>query len=429
LFFVKTKVKYQIMRNRKRVVVTGMGVISPVGLTIEEFWKNLLDGKSGVGYITKFDTTNFATKFAAEVKNFDPVNYMDRKLAQRMDIFTQFAMAATEMAIQDAGLNSDSKIDKERVAVVYASGIGGMWTYHTQHELLFKTGSPRHISPFTVPMMIIDIAAGYISIRYGYKGPNYATVSACASSANAITDAVMLIERGLADVVITGGTESAICPMGIGSFNAMRALSTRNDAPEKASRPFDADRDGFVMGEGAGTLILESLEHALNRGAKIYAEVAGFGLTADAYHITAPAPNGEGAARSMSMALKDAGLLPEDIDYINAHGTSTKENDKNETQAIKTVFGEHAYKLAVNSTKSMIGHLLGAAGAVEAIATILSITTGKIHPTINYENPDPECDLFYVPNKAIDREVKAAISNSFGFGGHNVSIVFKKFEE
>jgi 3-oxoacyl-[acyl-carrier-protein] synthase II len=417
------------MRNRKRVVVTGMGVISPVGLTIEEFWKNLLNGKSGVGYITKFDTTNFATKFAAEVKNFDPVNYIDRKLAQRMDIFTQFAMAATEMAIQDAGLNSDSKIDKERVAVVYASGIGGMWTYHTQHELFFKTGSPRHISPFTVPMMIIDIAAGYISIRYGYKGPNYATVSACASSANAITDAVMLIERGLADVVITGGTESAICPMGIGSFNAMRALSTRNDAPEKASRPFDADRDGFVMGEGAGTLILESLEHALNRGAKIYAEVAGFGLTADAYHITAPAPNGEGAARSMSMALKDAGLLPEDIDYINAHGTSTKENDKNETQAIKTVFGEHAYKLAVNSTKSMIGHLLGAAGAVEAIATILSITTGKIHPTINYENPDPECDLFYVPNKAIDREVKAAISNSFGFGGHNVSIVFKKFEE
>ncbi len=417
------------MRNRKRVVVTGMGVVSPVGLTIEEFWKNLLDGKSGVGYITKFDTTNFATKFAAEVKNFDPVNYIDRKLAQRMDIFTQFAMAATEMAIQDAGLNSDSKIDKERVAVVYTSGIGGMWTYHTQHELFFKTGSPRHISPFTVPMMIIDIAAGYISIRYGYKGPNYATVSACASSANAITDAVMLIERGLADVVITGGTESAICPMGIGSFNAMRALSTRNDAPEKASRPFDADRDGFVMGEGSGTLILESLEHALNRGAKIYAEVAGFGLTADAYHITAPAPNGEGAARSMSMALKDAGLLPEDIDYINAHGTSTKENDKNETQAIKTVFGEHAYKLAVNSTKSMIGHLLGAAGAVEAIATILSITTGKIHPTINYENPDPECDLFYVPNKAIDREVKAAISNSFGFGGHNVSIVFKKFEE
>lgn len=417
------------MQNRKRVVVTGMGVISPVGLTIDEFWKNLLEGKSGVGYITKFDTTNFATKFAAEVKNFDPTNYMDRKLAQRMDIFTQFAMAATEMAIQDAGLNSDSKIDKERVAVVYASGIGGMWTYHTQHELFFKTGSPRHISPFTVPMMIIDIAAGYISIRYGFKGPNYATVSACASGANAITDAVMLIERGLADVVITGGTESAICPMGIGSFNAMRALSTRNDEPEKASRPFDAQRDGFVMGEGAGTLILESLEHALNRGAKIYAEVAGFGLTADAYHITAPAPCGEGAARSMALALKDAGLKPEDIDYINAHGTSTKENDKNETQAIKTVFGDHAYKLAVNSTKSMIGHLLGAAGAVEAIATILSITTGKIHPTINYEYPDPECDLFYVPNQAIEREVKAAISNSFGFGGHNVSIVFKKFEE
>lgn len=409
--------------------MTGMGVISPVGLTIEEFWKSLLEGKSGVDYITKFDTTNFATKFAAEVKNFDPMNYMDKKLAQRMDIFTQLAMAATEMAIQDAGLNSDSKIDKERVAVVYASGIGGMWTYHTQHELFFKTGTPRHISPFTVTMMIVDIVPGYISIRYGFKGPNYCTVSACASSANAIADAVMLIERGLADVVVTGGSESAICPMGIGSFNAMRALSTRNDEPQKASRPFDAQRDGFVMGEGAGTLILESLEHALNRGAKIYAEVAGFGLTADAYHITAPAPYGEGAARSMSLALKDAGLLPEDIDYINAHGTSTKENDKNETQAIKTVFGDHAYKLAINSTKSMIGHLLGAAGAVEAIATILSINTGKIHPTINYEYPDPECDLFYVPNQAIEREVKAAISNSFGFGGHNVSIVFKKFEE
>ncbi|MCS7229140.1 MAG: beta-ketoacyl-ACP synthase II [Candidatus Kryptonium sp.] len=417
------------MSNRKRVVVTGMGVISPVGLTIEEYWKSLLEGKSGVDYITRFDTTNFATKFAAEVKNFDPTNYMDKKLAQRMDIFTQFAMAATEMAIQDAGLNSDSKLDKERVAVVYSSGIGGMWTYHTQHELFFKTGTPRHISPFTVTMMIVDIAAGYISIRYGYKGPNYATISACASSANAITDAVMLIERGLADVVITGGSEAAICPMGIGSFNAMRALSTRNEEPQKASRPFDAQRDGFVMGEGAGTLVLESLEHALNRGAKIYAEVAGFGLTADAYHITAPAPNGEGAARSMALAIKDAGLVPEDIDYINAHGTSTKENDRNETQAIKTVFGDHAYKLAVNSTKSMIGHLLGAAGVVEAIATILSINTGKIHPTINYEYPDPECDLFYVPNQAIEREVKAAISNSFGFGGHNVSIVFKKFEE
>lgn len=417
------------MKNRKRVVVTGMGVISPVGLTVDEFWKNLLGGKSGVGYITRFDTTNFATKFAAEVKNFDPINYIDKKLAQRTDIFTQFALAATEMALQDSGLNSNSKIDKERVGVVYSSGIGGMWTYHAQHETLFKTGNPRHISPFTVTMMIIDIVAGYISILHGYKGPNYATVSACASSANAITDAVMLIERGLADVVITGGAESAICPMGIGSFNAMRALSTRNDAPEKASRPFDAQRDGFVMGEGAGTLILESLEHALNRGAKIYAEVAGFGLTADAHHITAPAPCGEGAAKAMAMAIRDASLQPEDIDYINAHGTSTKENDKNETQAIKTVFGDHAYKLAVNSTKSMIGHLLGAAGAVEAIVTILSINTGKIHPTINYEYPDPECDLFYVPNQTIEREVKAAISNSFGFGGHNVSIVFKKFEE
>jgi 3-oxoacyl-[acyl-carrier-protein] synthase II len=418
------------MRNRKKVVITGIGVVTPIGLTIDEFWKNLLEGKSGVGYITRFEPEGFATRIAAEVKNFDPANYMDRKLAKRMDLFTQFAMASTEMAIQDAGLNtSDGKLDRERVAVIYASGIGGMWTYHTQHELYFKSGTPRHISPFTVPMMIIDIAAGYISIRYGFKGPNYATVSACASSANAIADAVMIIERDMADVVITGGSEAAICPMGIGSFNAMRALSTRNDAPEKASRPFDAERDGFVMGEGAGTLVLESLEHALNRGAKIYAEVAGFGITGDAYHITAPAPCGEGAARAMKIAIEDAELLPEDIDLVNSHGTSTKENDKNETQAIRTVFGAHADKLAVNSTKSMIGHLLGAAGAVESIATILSIVHGKIHPTINYEHPDPECDLFYVPNQAIERDVKAAISNSFGFGGHNVVLVFKRFEE
>ena len=416
------------MSERKRVVVTGMGVITPIGLNVKDYWNNLLNGVSGVDKITRFDPSNFATKIAAEVKNFDPTDYMDAKLARRMDLFTQFAMAATEMALQDANLNTD-RINKERVAVIYASGIGGMWTYHHQHETYFKSGTPRHISPFTVPMMIIDIAAGYISIRYGFKGPNYATVSACASAGNAIVDAIMVIERGMADVVITGGSEAAICPMGIGSFNAMRALSTRNDEPQKASRPFDAKRDGFVMGEGAGTLVLESLEHALNRGAKIYAEIAGFGMTGDAYHITAPAPCGEGAARAMKIALEDARLKPEDIDYINSHGTSTKENDKNETQAIKTVFGDHAYKLVVNSTKSMIGHLLGAAAAVEAVATILSIIEGKVHPTINYENPDPECDLNYVPNSAIEREVKAAISNSFGFGGHNVTLVFKKFEE
>ena len=342
-----------------------------------------------------------------------------------MDLFTQYAMAAAEMAFQHSTLNLE-KEDRERIGVIFGSGIGGMWTWHKQMYEMYKSG-PSRISPFFVPMMIADIAAGYISMRYVFKGPNYATTSACATSSHAIADAFMLIQRGDADIMFTGGAEAAITPMGIGGFNAMKAMSTRNDDPLHASRPFDAQRDGFVMGEGAGLLVLEELEHALNRGAKIYAEVGGVGLTADAYHITAPAPGGEGAIRSMRQCVKDAGLNLEDVDYINAHGTSTPFNDKSETEAIRTLFGEHANKLFVSSTKSMVGHLLGAAGAVEAIVTVLTIQQDIITPTINYENPDPECNLNYVPNKAIKHTVNVAISNTFGFGGHNASVLFKKY--
>jgi 3-oxoacyl-[acyl-carrier-protein] synthase II len=413
---------------QRRVVVTGMGVITPIGLTVEEYWNNLLAGKSGAGPITYFDASAYDTKFACEVKGFDPLKYMDRKLAQRCDPFTQYALAAAEMAIQDSGLNLE-KEDRERIGVIVGSGIGGMWTYHRQQETLWQSNGPHRISPFFIPMMIPDIAPGRISMRYGLKGPNYATTSACATSSHSIGDAFILIQRGDADVMITGGAEAAITPMGIGGFNAMKALSTRNDAPEKASRPFDKQRDGFVMGEGAGILVLEEYGHAVKRGARIYAEIAGIGFTADAHHITEPAPGGEGAVRSMRMAIRDAGLQPEDIQYINTHGTSTPVGDKSETAAIKTVFGEHAYKLAVNSTKSMVGHLLGAAGAVELVATILSVQQNKVHPTINQEEPDPECDLNYIPNKAQDWEIHAAISNTFGFGGHNASLLVKKFHE
>jgi len=413
---------------QRRVVVTGMGVITPIGLTVEEYWNNLLAGKSGAGPITYFDASAYDTKFACEVKGFDPLKYMDRKLAQRCDPFTQYALAAAEMAIQDSGLNLE-KENRERIGVIVGSGIGGMWTYHRQQETLWQSNGPHRISPFFIPMMIPDIAPGRISMRYGLKGPNYATTSACATSSHSIGDAFILIQRGDADVMITGGAEAAITPMGIGGFNAMKALSTRNDAPEKASRPFDKQRDGFVMGEGAGILVLEEYGHAVKRGARIYAEIAGIGFTADAHHITEPAPGGEGAVRSMRMAIRDAGLQPEDIQYINTHGTSTPVGDKSETAAIKTVFGEHAYKLAVNSTKSMVGHLLGAAGAVELVATILSVQQNKVHPTINQEEPDPECDLNYIPNKAQDWEIHAAISNTFGFGGHNASLLVKKFHE
>jgi 3-oxoacyl-[acyl-carrier-protein] synthase II len=412
-------------KTRRRVVITGMGAVTPLGNSVDEYWNNIIAGKSGIGKITQFDPTGFDTTIAAEVKGFDPTNFIDKKSVKRMDPFTQFALAAAEMAVKDSGLNFESE-DRNRVGVVFGSGIGGMWTYYYQTKELFESG-PGRVSPLFVTMMIADIASGYIAIKHNVKGPNYATTSACATASHAIADSMMLIERGSADVMLTGGSEASICPIGIAGFNSMRAMSTRNDDPQKASRPFDAQRDGFVMGEGGSVLVLEELEHAKNRGAKIYCELGGIGLTGDAHHITAPAPGGEGAVRSMSLCVKDAGLQLQDIDYINAHGTSTPLNDKFETMAIKTVFGEHAYKLHVSSTKSMVGHLLGAAGGVEAIATIKTIAEGIIPPTINYEFPDPDCDLNYVPNKAIKKTVNAAISNTFGFGGHNASLLFVKF--
>ncbi|MFA6233161.1 MAG: beta-ketoacyl-ACP synthase II [Bacteroidota bacterium] len=414
--------------NRRRVVVTGMGTVNPIGLSVQEFWNNALAGVSGADFITSFDTSDFKTKFACEVKGFDPENFIDKKAVKRMDKFTHYAVAAASMAVEDAGLTPE-KVDYERVGVIIGSGIGGMWTNWDQQNVLIEEKSPRRISPFFVPMLISDIAAGHVSIVHGFKGPNYATTSACATSAHAIGDALMLIERGDADVMVTGGAESAVCPMGVGGFNAARALSTNNENPKGASRPFDKDRDGFVMGDGGAIIVLEELGHALRRGAKIYAELSGMGFTADAFHITEPAPGGEGAVRSMRIAIANAGLQPEDVSVINAHGTSTLYNDRNETAAIRTVFGEHAAKLKINSTKSMTGHLLGAAGAVEAIVSSMMIHTGKVHPTINYNTPDPECDLDYVPNTAIDHEVDVVLSNSFGFGGHNVTLLFRKYTD
>ena len=410
----------------RRVVVTGMGAITPIGLNLDEFWKNALAGKSGVATITGFDPAQYDTKIAAEVKGFNPLEYLEKKELNRMDLFTQFALGAAQMAVKHSGINLE-KEDRDRIGVVFGSGIGGMWTWHRQMQTIYETGGPHRISPFFVPMMIADIAAGYISMRYKVRGPNYATTSACATSSHAIADALMLIQRGDADVMFTGGSEASVCPMGVGGFNAMKALSTRNDEPTKASRPFDLNRDGFVMGEGGGVLILEELEHARARGAVIYSELAGIGLTADAHHITAPAPGGEGAIRSMRLSIKDAGLVPTDVDYLNAHGTSTPYNDKSESEAIRTAFGEHAYKLHVSSTKSMTGHLLGAAGAVEAIMAVMATYCNEIPPTINYETPDPDCDLNYVPNKSMKKEVNVAISNTFGFGGHNASLLFKKY--
>ncbi|GIV45796.1 MAG: 3-oxoacyl-[acyl-carrier-protein] synthase 2 [Ignavibacterium sp.] len=414
--------------EKRRVVVTGMGAVTPIGIGVKEYWQGLIEGRNGVDLITHFDASNFDTKFAAEVKNFNPENYFDKKSIKRLDPFTQFALVSAQEAFEDSELNLE-KINKERIGVIFGSGIGGMEALQTEHFKYFESKNPGVISPFFIPMMIADLAAGQISIKYGLKGPNYATTSACATSSHAIADAFMLIQRGSADIMVCGGSEAAIAEMSIGGFNSMKALSTWNDRYKEASRPFDKDRNGFVMGEGAGTLILEELNHALSRGAKIYAELAGIGLTADAYHITAPAPGGEGAVRSMREAIFDAGLSPEDVDHINAHGTSTPYNDLNETKAIKTVFGEHAYKLVVNSTKSMTGHLLGAAGGIEAIATVLAIFNDLIPPTINLTNPDPECDLNYSPLKATKKTVRAAISNTFGFGGHNASLLFKKFEE
>lgn len=413
---------------KRRVVVTGLGALTPVGLTVQEFWSSLIQGKSGVDYITYFDTKEFATKFAAELKGFNPQNYMDRKLAQRTDPFTQYAIVSTAEAIKDSGIDFE-KTDKERAGVVFGSGIGGMWTYDKQQNILFsRGGNPDRISPFFIPMLIADIVAGRLSMIYGLKGPNYATTSACTTSAHAIIDSIMIIQRGAADIMVTGGSEAVICPMGIGGFNAMGAISTWNDAPQKASRPFDKKRSGFVMGEGSGTLVIEELEHAKSRGAKIYAEITGFGMTGDAHHITDPAPGGDGVVRAIKLALKDSELTENDIDVINAHGTSTPPNDRNETAAIKTVFGERAYNIPVHSIKSMVGHLLGAAGAIEAIAAILTIRDGIIPPTTNYEEKDEECDLNYVPNVALKKDVKTVISNNSGFGGHNTAIIFKKFE-
>jgi 3-oxoacyl-[acyl-carrier-protein] synthase II len=417
-------------KRRRRVVVTGMGVLTPVGNDVPSAWAALREGRSGAGPITQFEVTeDFDCRIAAEVKNFDPADHMDRKEARRMDRFAQFAMAASHEAVMQAGLDgSNGTIDRDRVGVIIGSGIGGIATFEEQTKVMLSRG-PKRISPFFVPMFIPDIAAGHVSMRYGFRGPNYCTVSACASSAHAIGDAFRLIERGDADVMIAGGTEASVTSLAIAGFGNMRALSTRNDSPETASRPFDAERDGFVLGEGAGVMVLEELEHARARGAAIIGEVAGFGQSADAHHLTAPAPEGAGAQMAMRAALRDAGLDITDVDYINAHGTSTPMNDLNETLAVKAVFGEHAHKLVMSSTKSMVGHLLGAAGALEAVFCVLATRDGFIPPTINFSTPDPGCDLNYAHNRGIERTVNVAISNSFGFGGHNVCLAVRRWNE
>ena len=411
---------------KRRVVVTGMGMVSPLGTGVEKTWEALIQGKSGVGRITKFDSTGFDTQIAAEIKDFAPENFIDKKEARRMDIFIQYAMASAVMAMEDSRFKITPQ-NAERVGVVVGAGLGGLTTIESFHKVLLEKG-PGRISPFFIPMLIVNEAPGQISMRFGAKGPNSSVVTACATGNHNIGDAWKLIQRGDADAILAGGVESTITPLAVSGFNAMKALSTRNSEPEKASRPFDKDRDGFVMGEGSGIILLEEMEQALKREAKIYAEIVGYGLTGDAYHITAPAPDGEGAARCMAMALRDAGIRPEEVDYINAHGTSTDYNDLYETIAIKTVFKEHARKLPVSSTKSMTGHLLGGAGGVESIFTVLTISRGVIPPTINYETPDPNCDLDYVPNVARKAEVRVAMSNSFGFGGTNAVLIFKKFE-
>lgn len=408
----------------RRVVVTGLGAVTPVGNEIDTIWKNIVAGQSGIGPITKVNKDEFPVHVAGEIKDFDPSKYIEKRDLRRMDLFTQYAVYAAKMAVEDANLTIDDQI-AERVGVWIGSGIGGMQVYEEQHKRFLEKGY-RRVSPLFVPMLIPDMAAGQVSIQLGAKGINSCTVTACASGANSIGDAFKAIQRGDADYMITGGTESPITNMAFAGFSAMRALSLNED-PNQASRPFDKNRDGFVMGEGAGVIVLETLESALERGAHIYAEISGYGSTGDAYHISAPAPDGEGAARSMKQAIEDAKLETTDIDYINAHGTSTELNDKYETSAIKNVFADHAYRLAISSTKSMTGHLLGAAGGVEAIFTVKAIDEGVIPPTINYETKDEECDLDYVPNEAREQEIKAAMSNSFGFGGHNATLVFKKY--
>jgi 3-oxoacyl-[acyl-carrier-protein] synthase II len=413
----------------KRVVVTGLGAITPLGKSVPDFWESLANGVSGADYIQQFDCTKFKTRFACEVKDFDPINYFDRKEARKIDRFTQLSLVASDEAVKDAGISKEN-VNPDRVGVIFGSGIGGITTFQDDvMEFARGDGTPR-FNPFFIPKMILDIAAGQISMRYGFRGPNFAVVSACASSTNAIIDAYDNIRLGKADIVLTGGSEAVISESGVGGFNAMKALSERNDDPKTASRPFDRDRDGFVMGEAAGVLVLEELEHAKARGAKIYCEIAGGGASADAYHITAPHPEGLGARNVMNAALQESGMKPEDIDYINVHGTSTPLGDIAETKAIQQVFGDKAYDLNISSTKSMTGHCLGAAGVIEALACILAVTKNIIPPTINHFNDDPELDpkLNFTFNKAEERVVNAAMSNTFGFGGHNASIIIKKYK-
>lgn len=415
------------MKMSKRVVVTGMGVISPIGNSLDEFWSSLINGETGIDQISSFDASEIRTQIAAEVKDFSPADFgLDRKEARRMDKYAQFAVAASNLAVEDSGL--DVEEIAERVGVLVGSGIGGIETFEEQHERLMERG-PNRVSPFLIPMMISNMAAGQVSIYTGAKGPCSSIVTACATGTHSIGEAFETIRRGDADAMIAGGTEASITPTACAGFASMKAMSTRNDDPTKASRPFDKERDGFVMGEGAGVLVLETLESAQERGANIYAELVGYGASSDAHHITAPAPGGEGAARAMDMAIDKAEMSPEDVDYVNAHGTSTPANDKLETAAIKKTFGDYAYQLPVSSTKSMTGHLLGGAGGVEAIASVLSIKDNIIPPTINYENEDPECDLDYVPNEARESEVSSALSNSLGFGGHNATLLFKEYTE
>jgi 3-oxoacyl-[acyl-carrier-protein] synthase II len=413
------------MVEARRVVVTGVGAVTPVGNTAEEFWAALLQGKSGIGPITRFDAGPLPTKIAGEVKGFDSLQFIDKKDDRKFDPFLKYAIACAAMAVEDAGLNVE-RVDRTRFGVLVGSGIGGITTLLETHKVLLEKG-PDRVSPFFIPMLIINMASGLISMRFGAKGPNSSIVTACATGNHAIGDAMKIIQRNDADVMIAGGSEAIILPLTFAGFCQMKAMSTRNDEPTRASRPFDAARDGFVCGEGGGLLVLESLDHALARDARIYAEVVGYGMTGDAHHMTAPDPEADGAARAMSLAVRDAGIEPSMVGYINAHGTSTPYNDKSETMAIKRVFGEHARKLAVSSTKSMTGHLLGAAGGIEAIATALAIHHGVLPPTINYESPDPDCDLDYVPNQARKQDVEIALSNAFGFGGTNATLVFRKY--
>jgi 3-oxoacyl-[acyl-carrier-protein] synthase II len=411
---------------KRRVVVTGLGLVTPVGNSVADTWSSLMEGRSGVGPIRKFDTEKFTVKFAAEVKDFDPLNFIEKKEARKMGSFIHYAIAASDEAMKDSGLRIDETND-EQVGTYISSGIGDFWAIEREHSKLLNDG-PGRVSPFFIPSAIVNLAAGQVSIRHGAKGPNSATATACSAGAHAIGDSFKIIQRGDADAMICGGAESAITPMSVAGFAAMRALSTRNDDPVRASRPFERDRDGFVIGEGAGIVILEELEFARRRGARIYAEIVGYGMTADAFHITMPDETGSGAIRVMQKAMADAGVQPEAVDYINAHGTSTPYNDKFETAAIKKSFGEHAYKLAVSSTKSMTGHLLGAAGGIEAVFSVLAIDRNTMPPTINYFNVDPECDLDYVPNEPRGRNISYALSNSFGFGGTNACLLFKRYE-